>query len=72
MPLKASLVDFSNMPKNVSKEEVDAKFNSSSPESFRDFIRDVESGKIKKFFWDMDISYEEFKERVLAGYYDEK
>lgn len=53
--------------------EVEDTFGSpkmSTADDFRQFIRDVESGKIKHFSWDMDISYDEFKKRVEEGYYD--
>lgn len=72
--LKKDLIDFGIMPKKVLQKDVDARFRSNTAprQSPRDFIRDVESGKIRHFSWDCDISFDEFRRQVLAGCYDEK
>lgn len=60
------------LPPRPKKVESDIDQHMATGEDFRAFIRDVESGKIMHFSWDADISYEEFKKKVLAGHYDEK
>ena len=71
--LQKNIVKLQPLP-NMSQKEIEAKLQEhiGTVEDLRKFVQDVESGKIIHFSWDCDISYEEFKRRLLAGYYDEK
>lgn len=82
MPLlKPSLVYFGSMEESfeeqrrrMTDEEIHAEFQKhvGGIDVMRQFVRDVDSGKIKQFSWDSDISYAEFREKLLSGYYDKK
>ncbi|MDE6595179.1 MAG: hypothetical protein K2K44_04130 [Oscillospiraceae bacterium] len=71
--LQKNIVKLQPLP-NMSQEEIEAQLHEhiGSGEDLRKFVQDVDSGKIIHFSWDCDIPFEEFRKRVLEGYYDEK